>query len=125
MTEKHHPAQEADVLPWRVLVGVLVATTALSFVLGGWACSLARRLGPKMGGPKPDAVEPVQLLHSSIERELFQSEPTEAAKHRAADRRRLDRWGWVDRDRGIVHMPIEAAMRMHLQGRRPQETAAR
>lgn len=125
MTEEHHPAQEADVLPWRALVGILVATTVLSFALGGWACSIARRLGPKMGGPEPDAVEPVQLVHSSLDRELFQSEPTTAAKQRGADRQRLDRWGWVDRDRGIVHMPIEAAIRLHLQGRQPQETAAR
>lgn len=123
---EHHPAQQEDVLPWRALAGVLVATIALSFGLGGWACSVARRLGPPIEGPRPDAVDPIDLLRSNLDHELFDSAPIDAERGRNADRRRLEEWGWVDRERGIVHMPIEAAMRIHLSGSpSAQETAAR
>lgn len=119
-----HPTQEPDVLPWRTLLGVMVATTVLSMALGGWGCVLARRLGPAMGGAPPDAVWPLDLLRSSLDHELFDAAPVPRARARAADRRRLDRWGWVDPERGVVHMPIDVAIRLHLQ-ESAQETAAR
>lgn len=119
-----HPTQEPDVLPWRTLVGVMVATTVLSVALGGWGCVLARRLGPSIEGPPPDAARPVDLLRSSLDYELFDAAPVPRANARAADRRRLDRWGWVDPERGVVHMPIDVAIRLHLQ-ESAQETAAR
>lgn len=31
---------------------------------------------------------------------------------RAEEQKRLDSYGWVDRGRGIVHLPIERAMRL-------------
>jgi hypothetical protein len=37
----------------------------------------------------------------------------------AAARRRLESAGWVDRERGIVHIPIERAMELVLDGARP------
>lgn len=119
-----HPTQEPDVLPWRTLVGVMVATTVLSVALGGWGCVLARRLGPAMEGAPPDAARPADLVRSSLDYELFDAAPAPRARARAADRRRLDRWGWVDPDRGVVHMPIDVAIRLHLQ-ESAQETAAR
>lgn len=125
-SSESRPAQQEDTLPWRALVGVLAATTVLSFALGGWACSVARRLGPSMEGPRPDAVDPIDLLRSDLDHELFDSAPIDAEIGRTADRRRLEAWGWVDRERGIVHMPIEAAMRIHLgDGPSNRETAAR
>jgi hypothetical protein len=32
---------------------------------------------------------------------------------------RLGSWGWADRERGVVHMPIERAMELTVQGVRP------
>lgn len=118
--------QEPDVLPWKVLVGVMVATIVLSIGLGGWGCAVARRLGPSMEGPRPDAVDPLELMRSSLDHELFESEPVSAVRRRAAERRRLEAWGWVDRERGIVHMPIDVAISVHLrESESAQETAAR
>lgn len=122
--EKRHPPQEADVLPWKVLAIVFVATLVISVSFGGWGCAVAHRLGPPMGDPRPDAAEPVPLVRSSLEREIFREWPTEFPRRRAADRKRLNEWGWIDRRRGLVHMPIDVAMRIHL-GESPQETAAR
>jgi hypothetical protein len=34
----------------------------------------------------------------------------ELASLRAANRARLEGWGWVDRDAGLVHVPIERAI---------------
>ena len=31
---------------------------------------------------------------------------------RAAENERLERYGWVDRDRGVAHIPIERAMKL-------------
>jgi hypothetical protein len=44
----------------------------------------------------------------------------DGVKRHEADRRWLDSYGWVDRQRGVVHVPIETAIDMALrQGQRP------
>ena len=42
--------------------------------------------------------------------ELQLSPPADLAALRAAERQRLESYGWVDRGKGIVHIPIEQAM---------------
>jgi hypothetical protein len=39
-----------------------------------------------------------------------------AAQINAAKMERLGRYGWIDRDRGIVHIPIERAMQLIVEG---------
>lgn len=38
---------------------------------------------------------------------------------RERQRRALERYGWVDRERGLVHIPIEQAMALTLRERAP------
>ncbi len=35
-------------------------------------------------------------------------------------RHRLQSYGWVDRERGIIHVPIERAIELYLAGARPE-----
>jgi hypothetical protein len=51
----------------------------------------------------PSALPPAPPLQTQPE--------TDLAIHRAAEEEHLSSWGWVDRARGVVHMPIEEAMR--------------
>jgi len=43
------------------------------------------------------------------------------ARVRAIEERRLDRYGWVDRDRGIARIPITRAMALIAEGQGPAE----
>lgn len=40
---------------------------------------------------------------------LLESQATES-RSREKQRQRLERYGWIDRERGLVHIPIERAM---------------
>jgi hypothetical protein len=39
----------------------------------------------------------------------------EIERFRAAEERRLHEYGWVDKDAGVVHIPVEEAMRLTVQ----------
>jgi hypothetical protein len=43
---------------------------------------------------------------------LQESEPVDLVKLRQAEDFLLNRYGWIDRDKGIVHIPVEEAMRL-------------
>jgi hypothetical protein len=46
----------------------------------------------------------------------LQQEPAaEIASFRAAEERRLHGYGWVDKEKGVVHIPIEEAMRLAIE----------
>jgi hypothetical protein len=53
-----------------------------------------------------------------VEQQLFEN----ANRAEAVRRKQLERlgsYGWVDRDQGIVHIPVEEAMERTLKGARP------
>ena len=47
---------------------------------------------------------------AEIERKVVAEQPQELRQLEAAQRERLGRYAWVDRERGIVTIPIERAM---------------
>ncbi len=51
--------------------------------------------------------------------QLFEAS-VRAQQKREAQRRRLESYGWVDRARGLVHIPIDRAMDLALGGALPQ-----
>ncbi len=101
MTELAPPRQEDDVLSTRPVLLVLVGTLAAAIVMVAWvwllvpAPSRARR--PFDRGMVP-----------AIEGELFETRPAPSAP--TAKRAVLESYGWVDRERGIVRIPVERAM---------------
>lgn len=46
---------------------------------------------------------------------LLPNPPEELHKYLASERRRLNSYGWVNREAGVVHIPIERAMELVLQ----------
>lgn len=97
-----------------MLIGAFVGVTAICFGLGGWACDIARDMGPPIEGPFPDAVESAELHRSSLDFNLFDDVSVHHLD-RERQRTRLESWGWVDRERGLVHMPIDRAIELRLK----------
>jgi hypothetical protein len=50
---------------------------------------------------------------------LQESEPLDLANLRKEEDSRLKSYGWVERDKGIVHIPIEEAMRLLAETKTP------
>lgn len=101
---------------------LLVAAVTLALFLGasaltGWGLEWWRgRLLPD-GPPAPPA-EVGRLKIGVVEQRLFENTRT-GEEWLAAERRRLESYGWVDRQAGIVHVPVEQGMERVLRGERP------
>lgn len=93
-----------------VHIGKVVAVAALIVVgvlfAAGAAWVISSRSGTGLAGPNqpPD-------LH--VEGPQLQSAPrVELAAFQREKRARLENYGWIDRDAGRVHIPIERAMQL-------------
>lgn len=94
-----------------VLGAAALVLGAVVFVILAWGTLMTTRSSghdglPAVGGVPVD-VEAVELHTFDI--------PTAAEIDGIAARARLASWGWVDRDRRRVHMPIEVAMELLLR----------
>lgn len=103
--------QQPDRLPGRLIAG-LAGTILGSVVAGAIAALLIARCGappgdlePLRGGEQPLRAPDVE----GIEVSPFEL-PTQGERERADQRRQLDGYGWVDRERGLVHIPIDRAI---------------
>ncbi|HEY3666261.1 MAG TPA: hypothetical protein VGL19_09685 [Polyangiaceae bacterium] len=102
--------QEADGLPRRWLLGVaggallaLLAAVGASTRIGHTA-DVSRMASPPRLPNRVTALE--QSLIEDSERGL------DLQRRQRAE---LDRYGWVDRDAGIAHIPIERAMQLSVE----------
>jgi hypothetical protein len=89
-----------------VLAGALIVFTF--FVVSAWAQLQTREKNLNPVGPS----EPQELGKAEINlvnTGLFQLD-TRAYEETNEQRRRLHEYGWVDRDGGVVHIPIEQAI---------------
>ncbi|HEX3343452.1 MAG TPA: hypothetical protein VHS09_02715, partial [Polyangiaceae bacterium] len=99
--------QEEDAVASRSLVriGIVSGVVGVAGVLVAWAL-----LGAAVGstpGRRPRGPAPREL--SGIEQDPIR-DTRAAADLQAAQRRELEGWGWVDRDAGVAHIPIDRAM---------------
>lgn len=98
---------------------VLVGVGALFiFFLGSWAA--VAYLGARMEAHGPVNVPPEIGLSKIglVEQQPF-AQAVRGERAKARQRERLDSYGWVDRQAGVVHIPIEEAMRLVASGVRP------
>ena len=104
MSESANPAgyERSDVPP--VLLLALAAGFALTvaIVMSILAATYPRSLDDGIKGPI-QALPPAPRLQSAPRRDLVAYE--------AAERRRLDTYGWSDRAQGRVRVPVDRAMR--------------
>lgn len=78
-----------------------------------------------MGGGSPGAHR-TEPPHGDMAGPRLQANPSvDLARFRATEEERLHSYGWVDRQAGIIHMPIERAMELTAQrglpAREPQK----
>ena len=97
----------ADHMPDRVSVrGVMVAVLAIG---GGIAVSIATALWLVDASSVTSAVRPPTLASAP----RLQAAPAQdIAAYRAEKQRRLNEYAWVDREHGVVRIPIQRAMQI-------------
>jgi hypothetical protein len=122
MSESHdaqhgHPPSEEDRISTRTIVWVGVGSLVV-FFLASLATTVYLRVtvGERPALPLPPEVGQSKI--GLVEQELFQLS-FRGERERDAKRRHLESWGWVDREKGVVHMPIERAMDLTAKGVRP------
>lgn len=123
MPELEHPPQEPDALPGIRLALVGVGLVGVAAVLSLVAVLIVRH--DLQDAPRPPAPgeRPAALEASHLPTTLLLP-PTEVSSPHRAQSERAARFGWVDREAGIVHIPLDLAMQLRLaRARRDQRSS--
>ncbi len=115
-----HPPTEEDWVPTGRIVMVAVAALVV-FLVGSIAAglgmrSMQRKINPD--GPAPMPAEAGKAKIGMVEQRLFENSNQNTAWKADAERR-LGSYGWVDREKGVAHIPIDVAMAQVEKGKRP------
>lgn len=104
---------EPDRIPRRPIIEGAVVTVIVTSacVLATWWIGDCGAVSLRAPHTAVQGSAPTQV--NAVEAELF-DELTSGELDRLARRRRLESYGWVDPDRGIVHVPIELAIERYL-----------
>ncbi len=111
--EPFEPTKAADPerLPTKKVVAVALGALVIFGLSVLWADDIlglqTRRLLP--GGPAPAPSEVGKRQVGMVNQLLFELQ-TDAASQREEQIKRLDSYGWVNRDQQIIHVPIRRAM---------------
>ncbi len=114
MSESANPAgyERSDVPPSLLLALGLGFALMVALVMGILAATFPRALNDDIKGPT-QALAPAPRLQTAPRRDLV--------AYDAAERRRLETYGWSDRTQGRVRVPVDQAMRqVAAQGWRSQ-----
>jgi len=121
-TERHTTAgyEATDANP-RALTA-LGAGLALLLVVSMAVCWWLLQL---LGTDDVTTEHPMTGYRTGPEGPLLQTSPTaEIEAQKREEHRQLDTYGWIDRQNGIVHIPIERAMALTLERGLPTTTPA-
>ncbi len=116
------PAQEEEGIGWFRVIGTGIAALLVfsiaTFVVYRYLNLRERMLQPL--GP-----DPVPGLLGQPEIGIVDQVPFDVTRSYQAYRRdsleRLSSWGWMDRQKGIVHMPVERAMELEVAQQKEQQ----
>lgn len=115
----HGPVRsEDDRIPSIPILAVGVGALVV-FFLASWVTLSFLRVKE---GDRPLLPVPQEIGQSKIglvEQQLFET-ATRGRKDQEARRERLGSYGWVDRERGVVRLPIDRAMELTAEGVRPR-----
>jgi hypothetical protein len=116
-TEHGHPITEDDRISTKAILFVGIGSLVIFFFAGFAATSYLKvKVGERPPLPIPPEVGQSKI--GMVEQQLFELS-VRGERERAAKLQHLQGWGWVDRDRGLLHMPIDRAMELTVQGVRP------
>jgi hypothetical protein len=126
-----HPAQEPNLVPSNLVVAAILGVVAAIAIgcLGASAIasrrSAAQRSNPRAPGARlrgvPPEVVPPEV--NAIETVPFSIEAQGLASHRLAEAW-LSGYGWIDRGRRIVRVPIDVAFEVYLASQGPRRGGA-
>jgi len=117
----HDVRSEEDRISTGTVVAVGVAALVL-FTAASIVTSVFLRMKQGEHPPLPIPAEVGQSKIGLVEQQLFEL-TTRGERQRAAQLERLRSYGWVDRQAGVVHLPIERAMDLVVQGIRPMPSS--
>jgi len=99
-------------------IAAVGAGSLLVFFLASLATVSFLRLRQRENPPIPLPAELGQSKIGLVEQQIFEL-ADRGERQRAAQRARLGSYGWVDRQAGVAHIPIDRAMELVAQGIRP------
>ncbi|WP_437922878.1 hypothetical protein WMF37_28075 [Sorangium sp. So ce291] len=113
--------QEDDLVPWRRILAIAFAVNVIFLVLAIWSWMILRDRQAELrpAGRSTEAMregfQPRGVV-AGVDQRIFQRKASgEEGFGKMLNRRKheeLSRFGWVDRERGLVQIPIEEAMRL-------------
>jgi len=125
MDDSGRVRQQPEGTPTLLIVAALLATACFGTLLVGAAyLVLHEREGRLRASRRFDE----KTLHLRDRVSGVLQQPFDIPRARPTEReqqeRSLQQFGWVDRPRRVVHIPIEEAMRLMAEGRAPRGAAA-
>ena len=106
-------AQQEMSWPW--IIGVGVASIAIFAVATVWSTHILNTTRAELqpAGPPPIPKQVDQYEVGIVNLRVFALDQR-AAQKRLQQMERLRSYGWVDREAGVAHIPIDEAMKMYL-----------
>lgn len=107
-----------DRVPGRPVLVAAAVVVVFSVLLCGWAALIHTQESTKRAAGIPVVSRPVGPTLSEVRQTLILDERPGRILFQM-QRERLGRFGWVDRQAGTIHIPIEAAMDLAAGGGGP------
>jgi hypothetical protein len=106
-------AQQQMKWPW--IIGVGLASIAIFAVATVWSTHIlnATRAEMQPAGPAPIPKQVDEYEVGIVNQRVFALDQR-AAQKRLQQMERLRSYGWVEREAGVAHIPIDEAMKMYL-----------
>src|SRR5262249_43587864 len=106
------PKAEADRFPTRLVLAVGLGALVI-FALATWITYRVSEREIELALPAGPSAPPSEVGKDEIgliNQKLFEQQ-LEAQRKQTQQERRLSSYGWVDRDRGVIRIPIDEAMK--------------
>lgn len=112
-------AQQEMSWPW--IIGVGVGSILIFALATIWSTHILNSTRAEMqpGGPPPIPKQVDQYEVGIVNLRVFALDQR-AAQKRLQQMERLQSYGWVDREAGLAHIPIDEAMKMYLAEQQPK-----
>jgi hypothetical protein len=108
--------EEQQKMNWKVIIGVGVGSVLIFAVATVWSTHILNSTKAEMqpAGPPPIPRQVNSYEIGIVNQRVFALDQR-AAQKRLQQMERLESYGWVDRQAGMAHIPIDEAMKMYLQ----------
>lgn len=108
--------EEQQKMNWKVIIGVGVGSVVIFALATVWSTHILNSTKAEMqpAGPLPIPRQVNSYEVGIVNQRVFALDQR-AAQKRLQQMERLESYGWVDRQAGVAHIPIDEAMKMYLQ----------